>query len=85
MVCYEFLFLRVMNAKVELGHGLKVLDKDVGCSFAEVFALGIQDTQAQNLLFAASFVWYSGLGHCCREYLQQITSGKADFYSEGMF
>lgn len=37
-----------MNAKVELGHGLKVLDKDVGWGFAEVFALGIQDTQAQK-------------------------------------
>lgn len=34
-----FLFLREMNAKVELGHGLKVLYKDVGCCFAEVFAL----------------------------------------------
>lgn len=44
------LFLRVMNAKVELAHGLKVLDKDVGCSFAEVFALGVQDTQAQKPL-----------------------------------
>lgn len=45
---YEFLFLRVMNAKVELGHGLKVLDKDVGYGFAEVFALGIRGIQAQK-------------------------------------
>lgn len=52
---YEFLFLRVMNAKVELRHSYKVWDKDVGCRFADVFPLGIQATQAQAVVCS----WFS--------------------------
>lgn len=45
----------MLNAKVEVGHGLKVLDKDVGCGFADVFALRIQSTQAPKPVVCSQF------------------------------
>ena len=74
-----------MNAKVELGCGLKVSDRDVGRGFAEVLLLASMIPRHKNLLFAVGSLWYSGLGYHCTEHLQQIASGKAGIYSEGTF
>lgn len=82
---YEFLFLRVMNAKVELGRGLKVLHHDVGYGFAEVLLLAFMVPRHENLLFAVGSLWYPGLGNRCTEHLQQIASGEAGVYREGIF
>lgn len=38
------------------------LDKDVGCGFAEVFALGIQDSQAQKPVVGSQFCVVPGAG-----------------------
>lgn len=73
------------NAKVELGRGLKVLHHDVGYGFAEVLLLAFMVPRHENLLFAVGSLWYPGLGNRCTEHLQQIASGEAGVYREGIF
>lgn len=72
----------VTDTKVELGHGLKVSDKDAGQGCTEVLLLA---SVARTTGVCYALLVVPGSGFCCAEHQQQTASGQAGVSGEEIF